>query len=90
MFKEAKVEEPNWHDVGSKLGLVLYGQVSSAELYQAWSKHSPSWNKLFQALEKLKLDGYQKVAKQAKKKAGLCDACNFISFFTNSERLRRA
>ena len=76
-FKEAQIEEPNWLDVSSKLGLSLCGQVSSAELYQAWSKRGPSWNKLFQALQKF--DGYQQVAKQAKKKAGGCDAWNFIS-----------
>ena len=79
-FKEAKIEEPNWLEVSSKLGLALYGHVSSAELYQVWSKRGPSWMKLFQALQKF--DGYQQVAKQAKKKAGVCDACNFISFFT--------
>ena len=71
MFKEAKIEEPNWLEVSSKLGIVLYGQVSSTELYQAWCKRGPSWNKLFQALQKF--DGYQQVAKQAKKKAGVAD-----------------
>ena len=76
-FKEAKIDEPNWLEVSSKLGLALYGQVSSAELYQAWSKRGPSWNKLFQALQKY--DRYEQVAKQAKKKAGVCDAWNFVS-----------
>ena len=70
MFKEAEIEEPNWQEVTSKLGLVLYGHVSSSELYQAWCKHRPSWKSLFQALEKL--DGYQQVAKKAKKNAGEC------------------
>ena len=71
MFKEAKTEEPNWLEVSSKLGLALCGQVSSSELYQAWCKHRPSWMTLFQALQKF--DGYQQVAKQAKKKAGVYD-----------------
>ena len=77
MFKEAKVEEPNWLEVSSKLRLILYDRVSSSELYQVWSKHGPSWNKLIQALEKL--DGYQQVVQQAKKKAGECDTWHFIS-----------
>lgn len=80
-FKEAKIEEPNWHQVSSKLGLVLYGQVSSTELYHAWcTKSGPSWKALFQVLQKF--DRYQQVAKLAKKKAGVCDLCNFILYFT--------
>ena len=74
-FKEATIAEPNWQEVSSKLGLVLYGQVSSTELYQAWcTKCGPSWKALFEALQKF--DGYQQVAKKAKKKAGACVICN--------------
>ena len=66
-FKEVGIKEPNWQVVSSKLGLVLYGQVSAAELYRAWD--NPSWRKLSQALERL--PGYQKVTEQAKIKAGV-------------------
>ena len=76
-FKEVQLEEPNWQTVSKKLGLDLYGQVSADELYQAWYKHSPSWEKLSQALERIQ--GYKEVAKQAKKKAGMREYCSHLS-----------
>ena len=66
-FKEVGIEEPNWQVVSRKLGLVLYGQVLAAELYQAWS--NPSWGELSQALGEF--PEYKKVAEQAKIKAGV-------------------
>ena len=69
-FKEVGIEEPDWQQVSSNLQLVLYGQVSLTELYEAWCKCDPSWTKLSQALEKF--PEYQRVARQAKKKAGAC------------------
>ena len=79
-FNEAEIEEPNWQEVSSKLGLVLYGHVSSADLYQAWRKRGPSWMTLFEALQKV--DGYQQVAKQVKKKAGVYDHVIFNKVLT--------
>ena len=67
-FKEANVKEPNWQTVSSNLGLVMYGQVSVVEFYQAW--RNPSWEKLSHGLEKC--HKYQRVAELAKKKAGVC------------------
>ena len=67
-FKEADVEEPNWQTVSSNLKLVMYGQVSVTEFYQAW--RNPSWEKLSHALEKS--HEYHQVAELAKKKAGVC------------------
>ena len=76
-FKEVKLEEPNWQTVSKELGLDLYGQVSAEELYQAWCKHNPSWEKLSQALGKF--PRYKQVAKQAKKKAGMRGHCSHLS-----------
>ena len=69
-FKEAKIDEPNWQTVCTKLGLELPGHVSASELFQAWLKRGPSWQKLFMALGLF--PEYQQVANLAKKKAGLC------------------
>ena len=68
-FKEVEIEEPDWQEVSSNLELVIYGQVSVTELYEAWCKCGPSWEMLSQALGKF--SEYQQVAKQAKKKAGV-------------------
>ena len=67
-FKEANVEEPNWQTVCSNLKLVMYGQVSVTEFYQAW--RNPSWEKLSRALEESQ--EYHRVAELAKMKAGVC------------------
>ena len=78
-FKEADVEEPNWQTVSSNLELVMYGQVSVTEFYQAW--RNPSWEKLSHALEKS--HEYHQVAELAKKKAGVCVcACVVHVIFT--------
>lgn len=69
IFKEVTLEEPNWQTVSKQLGLDLYGQVSAEELYQAWCTHSPSWERLSQALGKFQ--EYKEVANKAKKKAGM-------------------
>ena len=68
-FKEVGIQEPDWQKVSSNLKLVLYGQVSVTDLYEAWYKCDPSWEKLSHALGKF--TKYQQVAKQAKKKAGV-------------------
>lgn len=69
IFKEVELKEPNWQTVSKQLGLDLYGQVSAEELYQAWCTHSPSWERLSQALGKFQ--EYKEVAIKAKKKAGM-------------------
>ena len=69
-FKEVGIGEPDWQEVSRNLKLGLYGQVSFTELYEAWCKCDPSWEKLSYALGKF--TEYQQVAKQAKKKAGVC------------------
>ena len=69
-FKEVGIDEPDWQKVSSNLKLVLYGQVSVTELYEAWYKCDQSWEKLSHALGRF--TEYQRVAKQAKKNAGMC------------------
>ena len=70
------VREPDWQTVSNKLKLNLHGQVSVVEFYQAWCKLGPSWENLSLALGKLQ--GYQRVIEQVKKKAGTYGCCTLL------------
>ena len=70
------VREPDWQTVSNKLKLNLRGQVSVVEFYQAWCKLGPSWENLSLALGKLQ--GYQPVMEQVKKKAGTYGCCTLL------------
>ena len=72
VLSEAAIEAPDWKRIGEELGLQLRGHITASTFFEGWQAHESemSWERLTQALERI--EGYEKVAKKAKEKTGIC------------------
>ena len=72
LLTEARVHSPDWKRIGKQLGLQIKGQITAADVFEAWCAKDvqASWTKLAHAIEKV--EEYKHAAQNIHEKQGIC------------------
>ena len=72
LLTEAGVHSPDWKRIGQQLGLQIKGQISAADVFEAWyaKDFHASWIKLADAIDKV--EEYKHGAQNVCEKQGIC------------------